>query len=108
MALDVYVGSLTRYYAGEWENVSERAARERGAPFRIAHPGGSANDDNDSERIQPAILAWRLALSESLGARLTAPLEWDEEWEALGREIDKAWKSEKSALEILSELRRGT
>ncbi len=31
MALDVYVGSLTRYYAGEWENVSERTARERGA-----------------------------------------------------------------------------
>ena len=30
MALDVYVGSLTRYYAGEWENVSERTARERG------------------------------------------------------------------------------
>lgn len=33
---------------------------------------------------------------------------WDEEWEALGREIDKAWKSEKSALETLSELRRRT
>ncbi|HSD57816.1 MAG TPA: hypothetical protein VLB04_06510 [Methanotrichaceae archaeon] len=32
--------------------------------------------------------------------------KWDEEWEALGREIDKAWKSEKSALETLSELRR--
>lgn len=32
--------------------------------------------------------------------------KWDEEWEALGREIDKAWKSEKSVLEILSEMRR--
>jgi hypothetical protein len=32
--------------------------------------------------------------------------KWDEEWEALGQEIDKAWKSKKSALEILSELRR--
>ena len=30
MALDVYVGPLTRYYTGEWENVAERAARERG------------------------------------------------------------------------------
>ena len=35
MALDVYVGSLTRYYAGDWENVSERTARERGTQFRI-------------------------------------------------------------------------
>jgi hypothetical protein len=38
----------------------------------------------------------------------TEEKKWDEEWEALGREIDKAWKSEKSALEILSELRRRT
>ena len=30
MALDVYVGSLARYYAGEWENIAEKAARERG------------------------------------------------------------------------------
>jgi hypothetical protein len=82
MALDVYVGSLTRYYAGEWENISERAARERGAPFRIAHPGGSVGDDNDLERIQSAIVAWRLALSESLGARLTTALDWDEEPQA--------------------------
>jgi hypothetical protein len=32
--------------------------------------------------------------------------KWDEEWAALGREIDKAWKSKKTALEILSEMRR--
>lgn len=32
--------------------------------------------------------------------------EWTEEWEALAQEIDKAWKSDKSALEILSEMRR--
>ena len=82
MALDVYVGSLTRYYAGDWENVSERAARERGAPFRIAHPGGSGDDDAGSEGIQPAIVAWRQTLNQSLGSRLTAPLDWDEDPEA--------------------------
>ena len=82
MALDVYVGSLTRYYAGDWENISERAARERGAPFRVAHPGGSVDNDNDSESIRPEIVAWRLALNESLGARLTAPLDWDEQPQA--------------------------
>jgi len=29
MALDVYVGSLTRYYTGDWENVADRTARVR-------------------------------------------------------------------------------
>lgn len=77
MALDVYVGSLSRYYAGEWENVSERTARERGTPFRIASPG-DPDDEHDLEEIQSAILAWRLTLSLSLGDRIMAPLDWSE------------------------------
>jgi hypothetical protein len=82
MALDVYVGSLTRYYAGEWENVAEKIARERGAPYRIARPGGSPDRLRDAQRIQPAIEAWRLALSDSLGGNIARPLDWDETLEA--------------------------
>jgi antitoxin (DNA-binding transcriptional repressor) of toxin-antitoxin stability system len=33
-------------------------------------------------------------------------LDWDAEWETLAREIDLDWKSKKSALEILTEMRR--
>ena len=33
-------------------------------------------------------------------------IDWDEEWQALAQRIDSAWKSEKSALQILSEMRR--
>jgi antitoxin (DNA-binding transcriptional repressor) of toxin-antitoxin stability system len=33
-------------------------------------------------------------------------IDWDAEWEALALKIDSAWKSEKSALEILTEMRR--
>ncbi len=36
----------------------------------------------------------------------TQEIDWDAEWEALARKIDSAWKSEKSALEILTEMRR--
>lgn len=82
MALDVYVGSLTRYYAGEWENISERTARERGAQYHIARPGAWTGDDEDLDRIQPAILAWRSALSQSLGERITVTLDWDEALES--------------------------
>jgi hypothetical protein len=82
MALDVYVGSLTRYYAGEWENIAEKTARERGAPYQIARLGGSAERSRDPERIQPAVLAWRQTLSDSLGSNITSPLDWDETPEA--------------------------
>jgi hypothetical protein len=78
MALDVYVGSLARYYAGEWENVAEKAARERGVQYQIGRPGGSTDRLKDPQRIPPAVLAWRSALSDSLGSKLALPLDWDE------------------------------
>ena len=78
MALDVYVGSLARYYAGEWENIAEKAARERGVQYQISRPGGSADRLKDPQRIPPAVLAWRSALSNSLGSKIALPLDWDE------------------------------
>lgn len=77
MALDVYVGSLTRYYAGVWENLVEKAARERGAQHRVrsARPADAAKSQ---DRIRPKVIAWRAALAKALGDRLSAPLEWDE------------------------------
>ncbi len=77
MALDVYVGPLTRYYAGEWENLSEQTARDRASPFRIGRRG-TGDPDPDSEAIRQAILDWRSAVSESLGQRIAAPLDWSE------------------------------
>lgn len=77
MALDVYVGSLTRYYAGAWENLVEKAARERGAPHRVrsVKPADAAKSQ---DRMRPKVLAWRAALAKALGDRLSTPLEWDE------------------------------
>ncbi len=72
MALDVYVGSLTRYYAGAWENISDRTARERGIPRRGERPGAPA------DRGSPDILAWRSTLGRALGGRIAVSLDWGE------------------------------
>jgi len=81
MALDVYVGSLTRYYAGDWESVADRTARERGGEQRgrLVAP---ADRPKDAERIRSRILDWRGALGESLGVKIGEPLDWDESPEA--------------------------
>jgi hypothetical protein len=70
MALDVYVGSLTRYYAGDWENVAEQAAG-----MRHARPGDAAG-------MRPTVLAWREALAASLGNTVIIVWDWDESAEA--------------------------
>jgi hypothetical protein len=78
MGLDVYVGPLTRYYGGDWENAGERAARERA----LRQPAAPRTTGRDKERIRQAVLSWREALSDSLGANAPEPLEWDEDPDA--------------------------
>jgi hypothetical protein len=58
MALDVFVGSLTRYYGG-------------------AAGRGVAGAENP-EHLRAAVLTWRAALNEKLGDSIAAPLDWDE------------------------------
>ena len=45
-------------------------------------PGASADRLKDPQRIPPAVLAWRSALSDSLGSKIALPLDWDEALEA--------------------------
>lgn len=77
MALDVYVGPLTRYYAGAWESLAESAARKRGAPRPTASP--KATDAARTQgQIRPTVVAWRTMLAKALGDRIDVPLDWDE------------------------------
>ncbi|HEV3504188.1 MAG TPA: hypothetical protein VG637_02770 [Actinomycetes bacterium] len=70
MGLDVYVGSLTRYYVEGSADVVERIAR---------HQGMAVSDGQDAEEvIRAAVLRWRDGLSRRLGDRLAGPLDWDE------------------------------
>lgn len=38
MGLDVYVGPLTRYYAGDWETIVQQVARQQGLQVQIVRP----------------------------------------------------------------------
>jgi hypothetical protein len=70
VGLDVYVGSLTRYYVEGPADVVERIARYQNVP---------AGDGNDAEEvIRAAVVRWRDGLSRWLGDRLAGPLDWDE------------------------------
>ena len=42
MGLDVYVGSFTRYYAGDWKTVVQRYGREEGLKVEVVRPPACA------------------------------------------------------------------
>ena len=82
MALDVYVGSLTRYYAGDWKSIADKKGqRPRGRT--AARTAARASDSaKDSERIRKAVLAWREGMKRALRQHLDEPLDWAETAEA--------------------------
>jgi len=81
MALDVYVGSLTRYYAGDWQSVADttgpRGRGTRKEPVR-ASDGRAGDPRADRERLRRAVLAWREALGRALKPHIAQPLDWPE------------------------------
>lgn len=75
MGLDIYVGSLTRYYSGDWALSTEAWAREMGMPFGILGDHPTKPDPKPSrEHIRRGVLEWRRAL----GLQLDETLDWDE------------------------------
>ena len=75
MALDVYVGSLRRYYSGQWQGADDAPA-----------PGGggrrAAEASAELQRVGAAVLAWRGNLAASLAETTPVKIDWDESPEA--------------------------
>jgi hypothetical protein len=70
VGLDVYVGSLTRYYVEGAADLVERIARHQSLPV--------ADGQDGEEVIRTAVVCWRDGLTRWLGDRLAGPLDWDE------------------------------
>lgn len=82
MGLDLYVGSLTRYFARDWKTALEQLAEQGDLPevriVRPERPEGAEDVVTDPVQIRDAVLAWRRGLSAGLAAHLSSPLDWDE------------------------------
>ncbi len=80
MALDIYVGSLTRYYINDWESVAARMFREKGIPYQVIRTQPKSDDAvTDPSVVREAVLGWRSSLEAGLRQHLSSGLNWSEE-----------------------------
>lgn len=77
MGLDVYVGSLTRYYARDWATITQQAGMAAGIPVFVVR-GERPEVFRDPARVGPTVREWMTRLSGDLGEQLPAPLDWNE------------------------------
>jgi len=72
MGLDIYAGTLTRYYAQNWKTVNQQWAEEHGWGFQRITPGGEPLSDGERpspDAIQADMENWR----DQILAALTQP-----------------------------------
>lgn len=73
MALDLYVGSLSRYFARTWKTMGQQAAEQAGLEFEVI--GLPAEGVQDPEQVRAIVTGWR----DQVVAALRAPVGWDED-----------------------------
>jgi hypothetical protein len=78
LGLDIYVGPLSRYYAGDWKLITQQAAEAAGIEFRVVRPRNPPADAvTDPSVVHDAVVAWRSALVRGANGLLPS-LDWNE------------------------------
>ena len=70
MGLDIYAGTLTRYYSHNWKTVVQQWAEENGYAFNRITPDGETADNEEEmspAEIQAAVENWRALLHRQAG-----------------------------------------
>lgn len=98
MGLDIYAGTLTRYYSRDWKNITQQLSEELGKKcVMLAGCGNEIIHEKDKkviEGIRNAVCQWIDNVATNIDPTLSAPL-WDEkgehayytdkpDWEAYG------------------------
>src|SRR5690606_22994406 len=80
MALDLYAGSLARYYTQNWENVVQVYARKSGQTYQKVGPTNQGALPSWDD-VAAASRHWLGVINEQLKGHLHTPIEWSEERE---------------------------
>lgn len=98
MGLDIYSGTLTRYYSSNWENIVQQLSEENGYKCVMTDDHGNeikaTNDNAEIAQIRETLTMWANNIGANLHPPIPAPL-WDEtvdcdyytdkpDWEAFG------------------------
>ena len=79
MGLDIYAGTLTRYYAHNWKTAAQQFAEANGMDFQTIRPQTDNKDELSVEGINEIVTQWRNNIISGLDLN-PAPL-WCEDYD---------------------------
>ena len=100
MGLDIYAGTITRYYSRDWKTVVQQWAEANGYKFHIINPQTNEDlepqPDASPDEIHEGVVAWQNDLIKALNSSLEKSFSpWSEnadtpyytnkpDWDAFG------------------------
>ncbi|MEZ0325908.1 MAG: hypothetical protein ACAH95_08370 [Fimbriimonas sp.] len=78
MALDVYVGPLSRYHSGDWKTVAQVAAEAAGVPYSIVRPEGD-EESASPEVVAEVVASWQKQIGQIVEANGVEPNLWEDQ-----------------------------
>ncbi len=79
MGLDIYAGTLTRYYAHNWKTVSQQFVEDNGMNFQTIRAQQEDEEDISLQDIQDIVTQWQNAIVNGLNLN-PIPL-WNEDYD---------------------------
>jgi hypothetical protein len=79
VGLDIYVGTLSRYYLGDWQTIIQQSATTADPVILVS--GEPRRIDSDPRRVVDRVVAWRTTLEDDLRKKgfLPEPFDWLED-----------------------------
>lgn len=92
MGLDIYVGSVTRYVAGDWQTIIQQTGAADGIPVVVHRPNEPDDVERDVAIVEQAVREWQQSLLRDLGCgdqawpeSATSPYSTDKpDWDGYG------------------------
>lgn len=83
MGLDLYVGSLTRYFTRDFQTPVQRMFGDKVSTLRVGADGGVRVERGPARDVNPrsvrrVVSVWRAEVAQQLGSALEKRLDWDE------------------------------
>ena len=79
MGLDIYAGTLTRYYSRNWKTILQQWAEKNGMQVSIIRPEEQDVEPASVEEITAGVTGWRDQLTQALADSLTGQPHWNED-----------------------------
>lgn len=78
MGLDIYTGTLTRYYSKNWKSIIQQYAEENNMEFERVNSNEDNQDELDTEEVQSICIDWRNNIIDAVKEHIENPTVWTE------------------------------